>query len=293
MVSKTQINNYNGFLDNIYDNIYKKVFDEKELNISKIQEIINDKENIIDPVKYNEFLNTAYESNFLSYDKNILKNYINSYLEKYITTLTKNIIIKYYTNLVEHDKITYKGLISIFLFLNIFFRYKGNNNIFDTIKEKILTWYKDKKLTEDIVNLLKEYAKKTNFQNNSIFRNQLIKFLKQKNNKELKNEAKTMSNGYEEDLISFQNIATKWHDYHSIPLWGDDYEKLKDEIVEVIINKYKRKRKIDYNKLNHDITKVAYNLWNEKDIDTQNTMFSNFIQEFKENVLWKIKNILI
>jgi len=294
MVSKAQINSYNSFINNLYDNIYDQVFHENKLNIKKIQNIISNKENLINSKKYNDFIEIAYKSNFLSYNKDILKNYIDSYLEKYITTITKNIIVRFFYEMVEKNEARYSDFIEIHLFLNIFFRYKGNNDIFNNIKDIVLSWWTIKNMfIEKTKETLNDYYKKTNYQSNSIFKNQLIKFLKQKQIKENKWDVKFASTNYEENLMSFQSIQSKWHWYETISTWGNDYDELKDRIISILIDKYSRKRNIDYKTLNYDIISVAYELWNESNINTQTNFFTNFIQEFKENIVKKINKVVI
>ena len=293
MATKIQLKEYNWFIDDIYSNIEEKVFSHSDLGMKEIQSIINDKKWILNPDKYEKFLDMAYTSNFLDYNKDLLKTHIDSFLEKYITTITKNIVLKYFYKKIESWNYTNKDINDIFLFINLYFRYKWNIDLYEQTKQLILKWVPKSEINSNIIGTLKEYYKRTNIQNNSIFQNQLIKFLKQKRIKEENNNTKYMGNNYESELISFQSLKEKWTwDFNHIWRWGVEYEQLKEDIIEELIHQYKRKRNFDYNKFIRDLTTVSYRLWKDNKINTTTSLFTNFINELKDNMISKVKNWL-
>ena len=124
MVTKTQLNIYNDFLDDMHNNIEKQIFNKKTLRIEDIQNIINNKNDLIDNNKYQQFLEVAFNSNFLDNNKELLKTYIDEYLEKYITTITKNSLIKFFYTKAKKGELSQDEITKIFIYLNLFFRYK-------------------------------------------------------------------------------------------------------------------------------------------------------------------------
>jgi len=293
MVTKTQLNIYNDFLDDMHNNIEKQIFNKKTLRIEDIQNIINNKNDLIDNNKYQQFLEVAFNSNFLDNNKELLKTYIDEYLEKYITTITKNSLIKFFYTKAKKGELSQDEITKIFIYLNLFFRYKWNINYYQKFRELILKQKNKEELNSFILNLLEEYYNKSNVQNNSIFQNQLIKFLKQKKIKDNKIDTLYLSDNYKIDLISFNNIKNQWSlKTEKLWWWGIEYEELKKEIVWELVLQYKRKRNFDYNKFVKDFTSTAYQLGKDKKINVQSNLFSNFITEFKDNLLSKINKII-
>jgi len=283
LLNTKQIQKFKEALKNIEANIQKKIDCKDRLDIKTLTKIIEDNEilwiwnyeNILDFV-----INTWHFKN-----KNKVIDYFNEYFIHILTTFKKNIIIKEFKKRLEKGS-NKNDLIDSMLFIMLFFRNKKKNwkqeSVFWNIQkelEKNINENNQDKLKQKVKEEFNKYYDKTNFQADSIFSNQLIKYI----NWKMKSSAKqNETNLVEEDfdVISFFNIKNKGIPTTHIKL----FENIKEEIMEQIFQtNYKEKLK-DVKFVSREIRRIGAEVWKLHKINVKDQVYIAYLNEIIENV---------
>lgn len=280
-IKSQKIVKFKAALKNTVENIEKEINKNKTLTITKINEILKNNNDTIWKEDFDSIYTYVFKTSYF-FNHELIEVYFLDFLINYLTLVKKNFIIKYFYNKIKNNNYSNEDLITIMLFLTIFFRIKTNKNwkIIEINTKEVEN--KIKKNKKEIIQKIKEnlenFYDKTNYLNDSIFVNQLIKYIQQKQKKEDRQKEITISN--ENMEILQENNIEDVEDY--VEIFGG----IKEQILETIIIETKDKKKL---KEEQYLIKVIKNIWKEiakKEgitVDLYYNAFLNWIiEEIKE-----------
>ncbi len=282
-----QIDNYKKALEEFRKNIEIKLSKEKDLNLKSISDFLEDNSNIITEKIYKDILDFVLNTGHL-WNKQKVENYLSEFFLNYLVLVKKNILLREFKKRIEKDNREIDILNSM-LFISVYFRNKSkdiNDSFYTTIKKNIdkMIEKSDDKVKEQIKkNIIKElntFVKNTEYQDDSIFGNQLIKFLKQKE----KNVEGNLSNEDIEQVI-WDNSSL-----NSRLVEVEVFKWLKEQIfmeVEKFVEEDKRnKQKLLKESFLRKLIKEKWEeKWRENNIDVEDVLFQSYLIEIWDNLV--------